>query len=141
MNYKKSPRAQIFARDQSRVVDLDTLTSLMRYNDYTHDPLSRCNCTPPYSAEVSIANGDLALTKIALQAAISTRGDLNDPNGKYELKGSQKYFQLTKKSVGCLGQGFNNHGALDYKSTNFELFKRMCALPSNLTDAHHEIAV
>lgn len=40
---------------------------LIRYNDYTHDPLSRCNCTPPYSAE----------------NAISARCDLNPANGSY----------------------------------------------------------
>lgn len=38
-----------------------------RYNDYTHDPLSRCNCTPPYSGE----------------NAISARSDLNPANGTY----------------------------------------------------------
>lgn len=38
-----------------------------RYNDYTKDPLSRCNCTPPYSAE----------------NAISARCDLNPVNGTY----------------------------------------------------------
>ena len=38
-----------------------------RYNDYTHDPLSKCNCTPPYSAE----------------NAISARCDLNPASGKY----------------------------------------------------------
>ncbi|KAI6220097.1 putative phospholipase B-like 2 [Aphelenchoides fujianensis] len=44
---------------------------LMRYNDYKHDEFSRCQCTPPYSAE----------------AAISTRGDLNPANGTYEISG------------------------------------------------------
>ena len=38
-----------------------------RYNDYTHDPLSKCNCTPPYSAI----------------NAISARRDLNPASGKY----------------------------------------------------------
>ena len=38
-----------------------------RYNDFTHDPLSRCNCTPPYSGE----------------NAISARCDLNPAAGKY----------------------------------------------------------
>lgn len=38
-----------------------------RYNDFTSDPLSRCNCTPPYSAE----------------NAISARSDLNPANGVY----------------------------------------------------------
>lgn len=41
--------------------------NVRRYNDYKNDPLSRCNCTPPYSAE----------------NAMSVRGDLNPPNGTY----------------------------------------------------------
>ena len=39
----------------------------MRYNNYTMDPFSACNCTPPYSAE----------------NAISARCDLNPKNGSY----------------------------------------------------------
>lgn len=42
-------------------------TLYFRYNDFTHDPLSRCNCTPPYSGENSI----------------SARCDLNPANGTY----------------------------------------------------------
>ena len=38
-----------------------------RYNDFQHDPLSRCNCTPPYSGE----------------NAISARSDLNPASGTY----------------------------------------------------------
>uniref|UniRef100_A0A0M3IS46 Phospholipase B-like n=1 Tax=Ascaris lumbricoides TaxID=6252 RepID=A0A0M3IS46_ASCLU len=65
--YEGNPRALIFARDQSTVADMKTLRKLMRSNDYQHDPLSRCNCTPPYSGE----------------NAISCRSDLNPPNGTY----------------------------------------------------------
>lgn len=61
------PRANIFRRDHLTVNDFKTLTKLMRYNDFQHDPLSKCNCTPPYSA----CN------------AISARNDLNAPNGTY----------------------------------------------------------
>lgn len=39
----------------------------MRYNDYQHDPLSVCDCNPPYSAE----------------NAIAARCDLNPANGLY----------------------------------------------------------
>jgi len=66
-SYNKTPRALIFKRDHHRVLDLDSMIKLMRYNDYTRDPLSRCNCTPPYSAE----------------NAISARSDLNPKNGTY----------------------------------------------------------
>lgn len=38
-----------------------------RYNDFQHDEFSKCNCTPPYSAE----------------NAISARCDLNPANGTY----------------------------------------------------------
>ena len=38
-----------------------------RYNNFQHDPLSKCNCTPPYSAE----------------NAIAARDDLNPVKGKY----------------------------------------------------------
>ncbi|KAK3084276.1 hypothetical protein FSP39_010917 [Pinctada imbricata] len=66
-SYDGSPRAKIFKRDHGKVVDMKSMIRLMRYNDYTHDPLSRCNCTPPYSAE----------------NAISARCDLNPASGTY----------------------------------------------------------
>jgi len=71
VKFGASPRAKMFKRDHHKVIDMDSLTKLMRYNDYQHDPLSRCNCTPPYTAE----------------AAISARGDLNPVNGTYEIPG------------------------------------------------------
>ena len=49
------------------MVDTAGMVRLMRYNAYTTDPLSACNCTPPYSAE----------------NAISARCDLNPRNGSY----------------------------------------------------------
>jgi len=67
-DYHENPRAQIFARDHSKVVDMQTFVKLMRYNDFKNDPLSKCNCTPnAYSAE----------------NAISARSDLNVKNGTY----------------------------------------------------------
>lgn len=65
--YDKTPRALIFKRDNGKVVDMKSMIKLMRYNDYTRDPLSACNCTPPYSAE----------------NAISARSDLNPADGVY----------------------------------------------------------
>lgn len=53
--YNKTARAQIFRRDHSSVTDLDSLMTLLRYNDYKNDPYSECNCTPPYSAENAVA--------------------------------------------------------------------------------------
>jgi len=69
-SYENGARSKIFARDQSKVEDLDSMMKLMRYNDFQNDPLSRCNCTPPYSAE----------------NAISSRNDLNPSNGTYPIK-------------------------------------------------------
>ena len=40
---------------------------MYRYNNFQHDPLARCSCSPPYSGE----NG------------ISARSDLNPANGTY----------------------------------------------------------
>jgi hypothetical protein len=65
--YDKTPRALIFKRDHTLVKDLDSMIKLMRYNDFQHDPLSQCNCTPPYSSE----------------NAIAARSDLNPINGTY----------------------------------------------------------
>ncbi|XP_003746012.1 putative phospholipase B-like 2 [Galendromus occidentalis] len=65
--YDKNPRSQIFRRDQGMVRDIGQMFKLMRYNDFKNDELSRCNCTPPYSAE----------------NAISARCDLNPANGTY----------------------------------------------------------
>lgn len=50
-----------------KVKDLASMEKLMRYNDFQNDPLSVCDCTPPYSAE----------------NAISARSDLNLKNGSY----------------------------------------------------------
>ena len=42
---------------------------MIRYNNFKNDPLSVCNCTPPYSAEY----------------AISARSDLNPSDGTYPI--------------------------------------------------------
>lgn len=67
--YEATPRALIFARNQSYVHDARSMYQLLRYNDFQNDPLSRCNCTPPYTAI----------------AAIAARNDLNDPTGTYAV--------------------------------------------------------
>ncbi|KAJ1374921.1 hypothetical protein KIN20_038126 [Parelaphostrongylus tenuis] len=65
--YDKTPRALIFRRDHGSVVDMNSMIRLMRSNNYTMDPLSKCECDPPYSAE----------------NAISCRSELNPANGTY----------------------------------------------------------
>lgn len=69
-SYQNCPRAKMFKRNQTDVMNVDSMLRLIRYNDYKNDPLSACNCTPPYSAE----------------NAISARSDLNPCNGSYYLK-------------------------------------------------------
>ncbi|XP_075070052.1 putative phospholipase B-like 2 [Mixophyes fleayi] len=67
-SYSKTPRAQIFRRNQTFVQDLSSMVNLMRYNDFLHDPLSRCaSCNPQQNGE----------------NAISARSDLNPANGTY----------------------------------------------------------
>ncbi len=62
---------QIFRRDGPGVSNESAFQRLIRYNDYTHDPISRQGCTgnPPYSAE----------------NAIAARDDLNPANGTYVI--------------------------------------------------------
>jgi hypothetical protein len=55
---------------QAEIHNLRDMYLTMRYNDYKHDPLSRCaQCSPPYSA----CN------------AIAARNDLNPANGHPSL--------------------------------------------------------
>ncbi|XP_052756530.1 putative phospholipase B-like 2 [Galleria mellonella] len=66
--YHTNPRAKIIKQKQASIRDLRGMYATMRYNDYKHDPLSRCAaCRPPYSA----CN------------AIAARNDLNPANGTY----------------------------------------------------------
>ncbi|XP_008416969.1 putative phospholipase B-like 2 [Poecilia reticulata] len=64
----QNPRAQIFKRNQTGVIDLESMVRLMRYNNFKADPLSKCDgCDPPQNGE----------------NAISARSDLNPANGTY----------------------------------------------------------
>ncbi|XP_075225599.1 putative phospholipase B-like 2 [Lycorma delicatula] len=70
-SHDNAPRAKIFERDQANVTNMDSFMSLMRSNNYQHDPFAHCQCDPPYSAT----------------GAISARDDLNPSNGTYQFKG------------------------------------------------------
>ena len=48
--YDKTPRALIFKRDHGKVVDLESMERMMRYNDFKNDPLSACQCIPLHSS-------------------------------------------------------------------------------------------
>lgn len=67
-SYDSCHRAKIFQRDQFRVKNVSSMIALLRFNDFKNDPLSRCNCTPPFSPVYAIA----------------ARYDLVDPDGKYD---------------------------------------------------------
>ncbi|RNF25577.1 putative lysosomal/endosomal membrane protein p67, putative,lysosomal membrane glycoprotein [Trypanosoma conorhini] len=96
-SYTKCPRARMFKRNHSDVVDLESMKRLMRYNNYKEDELSRIQnckgagtnntCDPPYSAMLAIAS----------------RGDLNPPGN------TTNYGPL----AGHIGH--INHGATDAK--------------------------
>ncbi|KAH6922906.1 hypothetical protein HPB50_020104 [Hyalomma asiaticum] len=90
-SYDRAPRANIFRRDQAQIGDTTGMTWLMRYNDYTRDPFSRCNCTPPYNPVY----------------AISSRYDLLDPSGKYDVP------RMFRRPV----------GGIDMKFTTYNKFK------------------
>ncbi|CAF0754477.1 unnamed protein product [Brachionus calyciflorus] len=66
-SYDGSPRASIFRRDHSKVVDMESMIKLMRYNNYTQEPYAKCECNPPYTGENTI----------------SARSDLNPASGNY----------------------------------------------------------
>uniref|UniRef100_K9J1Z8 Phospholipase B-like n=1 Tax=Desmodus rotundus TaxID=9430 RepID=K9J1Z8_DESRO len=74
-SYDRSPRAQIFQRNQSLVHDMASMIQLMRYNDFLHDPLSLCKACDPQP------NGE---------NAISARSDLNPANGSYPFQALQQ---------------------------------------------------
>ncbi|XP_072145602.1 putative phospholipase B-like 2 [Dermacentor andersoni] len=84
--HENCPRAKLFRRDHTKLKDLDSVTAYMRYNDYKNDPLSRCNCTPPYNPVF----------------AISARHDLLCPSGKYDAPG------MNRRAVGGIDTKVTN---------------------------------
>ncbi|GAB6033388.1 Putative phospholipase B-like 2 [Chamberlinius hualienensis] len=75
-SYNDYFRALIFKREQVKVVDMDSMIKVMRYNNYENDPYSICpNCTPKHNAMMSIA----------------ARGDLNPADGTYSPSSCKSY--------------------------------------------------
>lgn len=106
-SYSETPRARIFARDHVKIHCENCMLHLMRSNNFTRDPESRCDCSPPYSAE----------------NAISARNDLNPENGTFPIRAmshrshgatdvkvtsSQLFQQLQFKAIAGPTQGSNN---------------------------------
>jgi hypothetical protein len=79
-SYQLAPRAKIFRRDQSAVVDLRTMKELLRYNDYVHDVYSDSD---PWNTICS--RGDLSTTSPS-------------PNGCYDTKVSDYKMARSLKS-------------------------------------------
>ena len=72
---------------------MPSLTHVLRYNDYTKDPFSACNCTPPYRLRSPLSLPPALLPSpssllpspppSSAENAISARCDLNPRNGTY----------------------------------------------------------
>ncbi len=56
-SYEKCSRAQIFARDAPKVVDIEGMKRLMQSNDYKNDPLSQGSPGNAISARYDLATG------------------------------------------------------------------------------------
>ena len=74
-SYELAPRATIFRRDEATVVDMATFQKIMRYNDYSNDPLSLGN---PDNA--ICARGDL---RTAAQGGATPGGCLDTKTSDY----------------------------------------------------------
>ncbi|XP_064457658.1 putative phospholipase B-like 2 isoform X2 [Ornithodoros turicata] len=94
-SYAGAPRARIIRRDHGTVHDMDSMMRLMRYNDYKHDPVSACNCTPPYNPVY----------------AMSSRYDLLDPEGTYDVP------RMNRRAVGGIDMKLTNSSL--FKSSEF----------------------
>ena len=116
-SYNNTARAQIFRRNHTLVSNLPRMQALMRYNNFEHDPLSWCDCSPPYSAV----------------NAIASRCDLNSATGSY----SQSVFGACvcdcypcasfQPGHPCCVAGRSNNAAIDTKVTSYNLFKEGAA--------------
>ena len=94
--HDKTPRAKIFRRDHNKVSDVTSMMELMRYNDYTNDPL----------AEV-----DGCDEKRVPAGAIANRLDLSDINATCSFS-----------DIDWMVGTFSPYGALDAKVANVDSF-------------------
>jgi hypothetical protein len=77
LDYNTCGRANIFRRDQGKITDLEGFKSLMRYNDFQHDPMSKG------LPNLSIANrSDLAKTPKCRGAIDAKVASIHDIQGK-----------------------------------------------------------
>jgi hypothetical protein len=57
-SYQSCTRAQIFARNQSKIQSFDAMRSMLRYNDYLNDPLSEGNAASAISARYDLRSSN-----------------------------------------------------------------------------------
>ncbi|CAE8632222.1 unnamed protein product [Polarella glacialis] len=72
-SYELAPRAKLFRRDHSSVVDMASLKSLMRYNDYLRDPYFVDSTGSPNPNYAICARGDLGTRAGQLPDAMAPR--------------------------------------------------------------------
>jgi hypothetical protein len=120
--YDMCPRAQIFRRDASSVNSMQAMQRIMRYNKFQTDPLSRCNCTPPYSGENTIA----------------ARSDLNPVNGTYPISAEAHRchgatdskiasFALMQRqaTLAVSGPTWDDQPVFDWRTANFNQYPHL----------------
>jgi len=71
--YELCPRAKIFRRDQGTVVNMSSLKSLMRYNNYLEDPLSLDEAGRPNPTFAICARSDLHATNASTNGCYDTK--------------------------------------------------------------------
>ena len=115
--YNHTARANIMRRDHAKVTSVEAMRDFMRYNNFKHDPLARCPCTPPYTGE----------------NAIACRSDLNPANGTYNIPAFSTCCspRRTRVAHGSLTPAAapppseqRNHAATDSKFTTAELMAK-----------------
>eukprot|EP00026_Physarum_polycephalum_P001877 Phypoly_transcript_01880.p1 GENE.Phypoly_transcript_01880~~Phypoly_transcript_01880.p1 ORF type:complete len:531 (+),score=96.77 Phypoly_transcript_01880:1380-2972(+) len=58
-SYENNPRAEIFRRDSAKVDSIDKIQKALRYNDYTHDPLSHGSPGFAISSRFDLVTGNV----------------------------------------------------------------------------------
>lgn len=76
--YAVCPRAKIFRRDQSSVVDINSMQKMMRYNNWQHDPFSEGNPCNAISSRCDLVQGWSPNPATAQAAFGSTDGKITD---------------------------------------------------------------
>jgi len=82
IDYSTCARANIFRRDQNKVMDLESYKTLLRYNNYQEDPLSKNN--PAFAIA---CRGDLNEKKLSCRGATDAKvASIHDIKGKSKKK-------------------------------------------------------